>query len=48
MREALFLLLGMVLGGMVAAALLCCLQINRINGYEAEIRRLRKKRDDRF
>ena len=41
MREMLFLLLGMVVGGFVATVLLCCLQINRINAYEAEIRRLK-------
>lgn len=47
MREVLFLLLGMVLGGIAATVLLCCLQINRINGYEAELRRLREKGNDR-
>lgn len=41
-RDVLFLLLGMILGGCVATVLLCCLQINRINGYEAEIRRLKE------
>lgn len=43
MRELLFLLLGMLLGGAVATVLLCCLQINRLNDYEAELRRLREK-----
>ncbi len=41
MNELLFFLLGMMLGGFVSLVLLCCLQINRIGKYEAEIRRLR-------
>ena len=45
MIKLLFLLLGMMLGGCVATVLLCCLQINRINAYEAEIRKLKKKTD---
>lgn len=48
MRELLFLLLGMVLGGIVATVLFCCLQINRINSYEEKIRRLQKNREQRF
>lgn len=47
MRDVLFLLLGMILGGCAAAVLLCCLQINRINDYEAEIRRLKDAEKDR-
>lgn len=48
MRDVLFLLLGTILGGTVATVLLCCLQINRTRGYEAEIRRLQERREDRF
>lgn len=44
MSELLFFLLGMMFGGFVALVTLCCLQINRIRKYEAEIRRLRKYR----
>lgn len=43
MSELLFFLLGMMIGGFVALVMLCCLQINRINMYEAEIRRLRRQ-----
>ncbi len=32
---------GSIVGGGVAAALLCCMQINRLNKYEREIQRLR-------
>lgn len=41
MSERLFFLPGMLFGGFAALVTLCCLQINRINKYEAEIRRLR-------
>ena len=37
----LFFLIGMSVGGCVAVILLCCLQINRINALESEIRRLK-------
>ena len=43
MSELLFFLLGMMFGGFAALVTLCCLQINRIRKYEAEIRRLRQK-----
>ena len=43
MSELLFFFLGMMFGGLVAVVMLCCLQINRIHKYEAEIRRLRQK-----
>lgn len=46
MREALFLLLGMIVGGCVATVLLCCLQLNRINDYEAKIRELKDAERD--
>ena len=34
---------GLMLGGMTATAILCCLQIDRINRYEVEIERLRNE-----
>lgn len=45
--EILYVLGGMVLGGCVAFVLLCSLQLHRINKYEAEIRRLRTKFEDK-
>lgn len=47
MSELLFFLLGMIVGGCAATALLCCLQINRINDYETEIRKLKHKQEQR-
>ena len=41
MSTFLFFLIGLILGGCVAFVVLCCLQINRINETEAEIRRLK-------
>lgn len=35
--------IGLLLGGCVAAVILCCIQINRIGYYEREIRRLQAK-----
>ena len=42
------LLIGLLLGGCIAAAVLCCVQINRICYYEQEIRKLRQKLSDKF
>ncbi len=36
-------IIGFLLGGCVAVAILCCMQINRISRYEQEIRRLKEK-----
>lgn len=36
-------IIGLLLGGCVAVAILCCMQVNRIGYYEQEIRRLREK-----
>ncbi len=44
MIQLLFFLLGMMIGGLVSLVLLCCLQVNRINEYEAEIKRLKEQR----
>lgn len=41
MTELLWFLVGLFIGGIVATLALCCLQIRRINKYEAELRRLR-------
>lgn len=35
----------LLLGGCIAAAVLCCMQINRICDYDLEIKRLREKRN---
>ena len=41
--EIAMLLIGLLLGGCVSFCILGCMQINRINDYEDEIRRLRTK-----
>lgn len=41
--EIAMLIVGLLLGGCIAAAILCCMQINRICDYESEIQRLREK-----
>ena len=41
--QFLLFLAGGALGGAVATVTLCCLQINRINDYESEIARLKKR-----
>jgi len=41
--EITMLMIGLLLGGCIMTALLCCLQLNRISGYEAEIQRLKEK-----
>lgn len=38
-----WLLVGLLLGGCIAAAILCCVQVNRISFYEQELHRLRQK-----
>lgn len=44
--EIAMLIIGLLLGGCIMTALLCCLQINRISNYEAEIQRLKEKLDN--
>ena len=44
MRELLFFILGMVIGGLSMTTLMCCLQINRINEMEAKCERLEKEK----
>lgn len=46
MSELVWLLVGLLIGGCVATAVLCCVQINRVNEYEQEIRRLIKKQNE--
>ena len=41
--EIAMLIIGLLLGGCVSFYILGCMQINRINDYEEEIRRLRAK-----
>ena len=41
--EIAMLIIGLLLGGCVNFCILGCMQINRINDYEDEIRRLRTK-----
>lgn len=43
MTELAWLITGILLGGCIGITLMCCLQLNRINVYEAEIRSLKKK-----
>lgn len=43
MTEFLWFLVGLFIGGIVATQGLCCLQINRINEYEAELRKFRSQ-----
>ncbi len=43
MTEFAFLIIGLLVGGCVAFCILACMQINRINEYEAEIRRLKSQ-----
>lgn len=40
-------LIGLLLGGCVACAILCCMQVNRICLYEQEIRKLKEKPNNR-
>lgn len=46
--ELAMLLIGLLLGGCVSFCILGCMQINRINDYEDEIRRLRAKEPNRI
>ena len=43
MNELIWLFVGLLLGGCIAAAILCCVLINRISRYEQELHRLRQK-----
>lgn len=41
--EIAMLIIGLLLGGCIVAAFLCCLQFQRIGSYEMEIRKLKEK-----
>lgn len=41
--EIAMLLIGLLLGGCVSFCIISCMQINRTNDYESEIRRLRAR-----
>ena len=41
MSEFLFFLIGLLLGGCLGIILLCGFQLNRVNGYESQIRKLK-------
>lgn len=47
MTEFLWFFVGLFIGGIVATLVLCCLQINRINEYEAELRKLRAQQNNK-
>ena len=42
MRELLFFIMGLIIGGLSMTTLMCCLQINRINEMEAKCTELEK------
>lgn len=41
--EVAMLIIGLLIGGCISTALLCCVQINRINFYEQTIQNLLEK-----
>lgn len=43
MSELVFLIIGLLIGGCLAVTFMSCLQLGRINRYEAEIRRLKEQ-----
>lgn len=43
MSEFLFFIIGLLLGGCIGIMLLCGFQINRINDYEYQIRKLKSQ-----
>ena len=45
MSELLFFVLGLVIGGLSGIALLCILQVNRINEYEKRIKELEQNKE---
>lgn len=40
---ALWFFIGLFVGGGIGVIMMCLLQINRLNGYEDEIRRLKEQ-----
>lgn len=43
MASLLWFLAGLLIGGCIGTVVLCCVQINRANRYECEIRQLRNQ-----
>ena len=43
MNELAWLIAGVLLGGCIGIKIMCCLQHNRINAYEAEIQKLKEQ-----
>lgn len=41
--EIVMLIIGLLIGSYISTAILCCMQINRINDYEQTIRDLLEK-----
>lgn len=48
MNELAWLLVGLLIGGCIAAVILCCVQINRVSYYEQELQRLRQKLNNKI
>lgn len=46
MKELLFFILGMLVGGLAMTTLMCCLQINRLNEMEARYLKLEKEKSE--
>jgi hypothetical protein len=43
MTELAWLIVGLLIGGCIGVTLMCCLQLNRVNDYESEIRKLKEQ-----
>lgn len=43
MSEFLFFIIGLLLGGCLGIVILCGFQLNRINDYESQIRKLKSQ-----
>lgn len=43
MSEAIFLLIGLFIGGTIGVVMMCLVQIHRINSYEGKIAKLKKQ-----
>ena len=43
MTELAWLITGVLLGGCIGIPVMCCLQLNRVNAYEAEIQKLKEQ-----
>ena len=43
MNELAWLITGILLGGCIGITVMCWLQLNRVNAYEAEIQKLKEQ-----